>query len=197
MTCCSQPLQALCANQRCGAMASRAQNAVLQTGGGIVVAAMLSQPGYLMKVLQCVGVSAYTLVVIVATLLFAVAYARGEHLGGPVVEEIAETVKVSVGQSSWYRIPLKRGHRNTPVTKLGEIGLPGGLPPPRPPGPGASGANRGGAAFGRRPPILGTPVGAGGARSGGSGGREPPRKASPPELCYLAVLVASCNTQNM
>ena len=96
MTCCSQPLQALCANQRRGAMASRAQNAVLQTGGGIVVAAMLSQPGYLMKVLQCVGVSAYTLV-IVATLLFAVAYARGEHLGGLVVEEIAETVKVSVG----------------------------------------------------------------------------------------------------
>ena len=76
-----------------------------------------------------------------------------------------------------------------------------GLPPPRPPGPGASGANKGvgrpaqtggAAAFGRRPPILGTPVGAGGARSGGSGGREPPRKASPPELCYLAVLVAGC-----
>ena len=32
---------------------------------------------------------------------------------------------------------------------------------------------------------------------GGLRGREPPRKASPPELCYLAVLVASCNTQNM
>ena len=28
-------------------------------------------------------------------------------------------------------------------------------------------------------------------------GGSPPRKASPPELCYLAVLVAGCNTQNM
>ena len=105
--------------------------------------------------------------------------------------------------------PINSGPPAAVVTKVGEIGLPGGLPPPRRPGPGASGANRGGAAFGRpaqnggaaafgrRPPILGTPVGAGGARSGGSGGREPPRKASPPELCYLAVLVAGCNTQNM
>ena len=105
-------------------MASRAQNAVLQTGGGIVVAAMLSQPGYLMKVLQCVGVSAYTLVVIVATLLFAVAYARGEHLGGPVAEEIAETVKVSVGQSSWCRIPLERGRRNQKNSPLGHYKSP-------------------------------------------------------------------------
>ena len=47
---------------------------------------------------------------------------------------------------------------------------------------------------GRRPkaPISGPPVGAGGARSGGSGLREPPRKASTPEICYLAVLVAGC-----
>ena len=32
---------------------------------------------------------------------------------------------------------------------------------------------------------------------GGLGGGSPPSKASPPELCYLAVLVAGCNTQNM
>ena len=52
---------------------------------------------------------------------------------------------------------------------------------------------------GLRPPPhhFGTPVGARGARSGGLGGREPPRKARPPELCYLADLVAGCNTQNM
>ena len=86
-----------------------------------------------------------------------------------------------------------------------EIGLPGGLPPPRPPGPGASGANRGpqnggAAAEGRRPPILGgaaegrpAPVGAGGARSGGSGGREPPRKANFPKFCNGSPLVAICN----
>ena len=66
-----------------------------------------------------------------------------------------------------------------------EIGLPGGLPPPRPPGPGASGANRGpqnggAAAEGRRAPTLGgaaegrpAPVGAGGPRPEGSGVREP------------------------
>ena len=35
-----------------------------------------------------------------------------------------------------------------------------------------------GAAFGRRPPILGTPIGAGGARPGGPGGREPPQEFS-------------------
>ena len=74
------------------------------------------------------------------------------------------------------------GHQRGLVTKFGKIGLPGGLPPPRPPGPGASGANRGGAAFGRRPPILGTPVGAGAARSGGSGGREPPQEGQPPRI---------------
>ena len=101
-----------------------------------------------------------------------------------------------------------------PMARMGgtfwEIGLPAGLPPPRPPrpswggsaspdprGPGASGANGGGpemgaAAFGRRPPpILGTLVGAGGARSGGSGGREPPRKATVPNICYALIVVHS------
>ena len=44
----------------------------------------------------------------------------------------------------------------------------------------------------------GSPKWGGSARkAAGSGGREPPRKASPPELCYLAVLVAGCNTKNM
>ena len=51
----------------------------------------------------------------------------------------------------------------------------GGRRPPRPPGPGASGANRGAemGCGGLRPPppILGSPIGAGGAKSGGSGGR--------------------------
>ena len=93
------------------------------------------------------------------------------------------------------------------VVEFWEIGLPGGLPPPRAPGPGASSVNRGGAAlgrpapnggaaaFGRRPPILGTPVGAGGARSGRSGGREPPRKANFPKF-FPTVLLGHSDSQS-
>ena len=43
--------------------------------------------------------------------------------------------------------------------------------------------------------TLKLPVGAGGAKSGGSVGREPPRKASPPELSYLPVLVTVPDTK--
>ena len=67
-----------------------------------------------------------------------------------------------------------------------KIGSHGGLPPPRAPGPSASGANRG-PQMGGRPEAAPPPIGAGGAWPGGSGGREPPPpgrpEGQPPQFC--------------
>ena len=117
---------------------------------------------------------------------------------------------------NWFEL----GHQRKCVTKVWKAGLPGGLPPPRPPGlPGGApppqtprtrrlrrqwvGPEMGGGGLRPPPPRFGDPHwrrrhrvrGVWGGRSpprkaGGSGGREPLRKASHPNFCYARQLVA-------
>ena len=77
--------------RHCVAMASRAPNAVLHIAAGIVLTAMLAHPGALWVVMAAVGVRVYTVVVIVAMLLFGLAHSRGESLERVETERVPRT----------------------------------------------------------------------------------------------------------